>query len=157
MSTILKIYKDNEVIAQQLVSLDNENDHNNDVYIKVQGLTPDTNYSEGALQAVWEIDNVESGRVNVPEFRTAYVPIESFTINQHEINLKVNDCTIINPEIRPYNATNQGVTYTTKNLEIAGVNGKGFLIAYSPGTTEIEVYANDLPDQKEICVVNVSE
>lgn len=48
MSTILKIYKDNEVIAQQLVSLDNENDHNNDVYIKVQGLTPDTNYSEGA-------------------------------------------------------------------------------------------------------------
>ncbi|CDR26529.1 Ig-like domain-containing protein [Staphylococcus schweitzeri] len=157
MEAILKVYKGNEVVGQSISSINDDTGTHYETLISITGLNHDTVYQEGSLQAVWEIDGVESERTNVPEFRTGYITVESFTIDQHEINLKVNDYTILGHEIRPYDATDQSVTYISKNPDIAFVDDIGRVTGISPGTTEIEAYVFDLQGQKEVCVVNVTE
>lgn len=63
----IKIYKGDKVVAKKEGNIKYSDNTYDDTLILLENLEPDTNYPEGTFQIVWEIDGVESERINIPE------------------------------------------------------------------------------------------
>lgn len=151
----LKIYNGSELIAKTRGWRPSYEGDNGDTLIKVNGLNPDTVYQEGALQAVWEIDGVESEKVDIPEFQTVYVKAKYFSFRREKMHVRVNESETLFPVVGPINTTNSAKTMTSKNPDIATIDENGIVYGISPGIAEIEGYANEIPDKKKILIVKV--
>jgi uncharacterized protein YjdB len=74
---------------------------------------------------------------------TVYVviPVESVTLSETKITLKVGASYTLQPIITPSNATDKSVTYSVGSSTIATVSSKGVITAKKAGTTTITVKA----------------
>lgn len=71
------------------------------------------------------------------------VSVESVTLNKTEISLEVGKVFTIVPTIKPTNASNKKVTYTTSDAKIARVGSDGVVTAVAEGTATITVTTED--------------
>ncbi len=91
--------------------------------------------------------------VNVTDGR---VPVTSIVLEDTLIYLNVGSTFLLNAEVRPANADNKAVVFTSSDANIAGVNADGMITAKNPGKAYITASALD-NGMSIVCTVNVGE
>ena len=71
------------------------------------------------------------------------IRVESVSINPTSLTLKSNGKTTLDVVIKPSNAANKGVTWSSSNPIIARVDSNGKVVGVKPGTAIITVTTND--------------
>lgn len=80
---------------------------------------------------------------------------QSITVNKTSLSLIVNKTTQLTATVNPSDATDQSVSWTSSNPEIATVDAKGKVKAVKVGTTTITAAANGNPSITESIQVSV--
>ena len=75
----------------------------------------------------------------------AKVPVTGIATTDTNVNLKVGDVHQILAVIRPSNATNQDILYSSSNTSIVAVDSVGHVTALSAGTATVKVSSKDNP------------
>ncbi len=145
----IKIYKGDKVVAKKEGNIKYSDNTYDDTLILLENLEPDTNYPEGTFQIVWEIDGVESERINIPEIMTQYVPVKYLSVHNSKsiIYVRIDEEGKIRAKVAPSFATNQKVTYISSNPEIASIDENGTIHALKERTAEITIFANEKPEE----------
>jgi uncharacterized protein YjdB len=78
------------------------------------------------------------------------------TLRSNSVTLKPGATYSLTPTILPADTTNQILTYTSSNTEIATVSSTGKITAVSLGTATITVKTNDGSNVKKTCKVTVA-
>ena len=92
--------------------------------------------------------------VTVNEVSTT-VSVQGVTLSTNTLSMKVGGTANLIANIRPTNATNQNVTWTTNDNAIASVNN-GTVTAHAKGQATIRVTTED-GNYSDTCIVTVSE
>ncbi len=150
MSDILKIYKDDEVVASA------ERGEDGKATATIEGLDADTEYPEGTYQAAFSNENGESDKKDVPGFKTNPIKVTGVSLDKENLTLNIGDTETIQPTVAPSTATNKGVAYASSNREVATVDENGTITAIADGTANIEVTTED-GNKKATCKVTVEE
>ena len=74
---------------------------------------------------------------------TVYVPVSSVSISGSTADLKVGNTRQLYKTISPSNATNQNVTWSSSNTDIATVSSSGLVTGISSGPVTITVTTQD--------------
>nr|CDL65132.1 hypothetical protein [Staphylococcus xylosus] len=148
MADILKIYKDDEVVASA------ERGEDGKANVTIEGLDADTEYEAGTYQAAFSNDNGESDKTDVPGFKTNPIKVTGVSLDKESLTLNVGDTETIQPTVAPSTATNKGVAYASSNRDVATVNEDGTITAIADGTANIEVTTED-GNKKATCAVTV--
>jgi uncharacterized protein YjdB len=83
----------------------------------------------------------------------ATIPVTGVSISEGSIELNVSETKSLSVTVLPSNATNQGVTFTSSNLNIATVDENGLITAISEGQTTIIVTTDEGGYQDFVTVV----
>ena len=83
-----------------------------------------------------------------------YVEVESIHISKTELALNEGESTVLTATVMPQNATNQQVTWTSSNPEVATVSEVGKVTAVAAGTATITAKAKE---KTAVCVVTVEK
>lgn len=150
MADILKIYKNDEVVASAERGEDNKGN------ATIEGLEANTVYEKGTFKATWSNDDGESEKEDVPEIKTKPIKVTGVSVDKENLDLKVGDEGTIKATVAPSTATNKGVAYASSNKDIATVDEVGKVTAVSAGTADIEATTND-GNKKATCKVTVEE
>ena len=148
MADILKIYKDDEVVASA------ERGEDGKANVTIEGLDADTEYETGTYQAAFSNDNGESDKTDIPAFKTNPIKVTGVSLDKERLTLNVGGTETIQPTVAPSTATNKGVAYASSNRDVATVDEDGTITAVSNGTANIEVTTND-GNKKATCAVTV--
>ncbi|MFQ3889885.1 Ig-like domain-containing protein [Staphylococcus shinii] len=148
MADNLKVYKGNEVVASA------ERGEDGKATVTIDGLDADTEYSTGDYKVAWENENGESGKTDVPGFKTNPIKVTGVSLDQESITLNVGDTGSIEATVAPSTATDKGVAYASSNRDVATVDEDGTITAVDEGTATIEVTTND-GDKTAECEVTV--
>ena len=92
--------------------------------------------------------------VTVNEVSTT-VSVQGVTLSTNTLSMKVGGTTTLTANIRPSNATNKNVTWSTNNSTVASVNN-GVVTANAKGQATIRVTTED-GNYSDTCIVTVSE
>lgn len=99
-----------------------------------------------------EVDGVSEKKViqESCQVTVTAIPVESIILENDitSLTMKIGDQYRLTPKIFPVNATNQKVTYTSSNTDVAKVGGKGLITAKSIGEATITVSSQDNPEIK---------
>src|SRR5690625_1813845 len=139
---MFRIYKGDSVVVE------------GDSPLTITGIAPNTDVEKGEYQVVRFDGDNESDRVDIPAFKTLPIEVESVTVTPKTNNLETGSTRQLNVTIEPSNATNQDVTYSSDNEDIATVNSNGLVTAVSEGTATITVTVDDKTDT---ATINVTE
>lgn len=150
MADILKIYKNDEVVASA------ERGEDSKANVTIEGLDADTEYEVGTYQATFSNDNGESDKTDVPGFKTNPIKVTGVSLDKESLTLNVGDTENIQPTVAPSTATNKGVAYASSNKAVATVDENGKVTAVAAGTADIEATTND-GNKKATCKVIVEE
>ena len=83
------------------------------------------------------------------------VPVRSVTLNMDKLSMKVGENKTLYATVRPADAADVSVTWTSSDESIATVAVNGRVTAVSPGTATITVTSNFDNTKKATCTVNV--
>ena len=86
--------------------------------------------------------------------RSSSVPVESVTLDKYSLDLSVGETTTLTATVKPDNATDKTVTWSSSNPSIATVDQAGMVSALAPGSATITVMAGD---RWATCAVTVTE
>lgn len=137
MTDKLKVYKDTEVVG----SADRGQDGK--ATVKINDLEANKDYEAGIYQVVFENENGESPKVDVPAFKTKGISVTGLTLDKTESKIEVGGTSIIKATVAPDNATDKTVTFNTANDKIATVDKDGKITGVAVGETEITATTND--------------
>ncbi len=84
------------------------------------------------------------------------IPVTKITLNASSTVLAMNDTKQLTATITPSNATNQSVTWTSSNINVATVSSSGLVTAKAAGSANITCKANDGSGIYATCTVTVS-
>ena len=84
------------------------------------------------------------------------VLVESITLNETAVTLRIGETFQINATVLPDNATKKGVTYTSSVDGIIGISDSGLVTALREGTTVVIVSATDTSNKSAYLSVTVS-
>ena len=87
---------------------------------------------------------------------TLKIPVNSITLNATSVNLAVGGTTQLTATVKPTDATDKTVTWSSDNESVATVNSSGKVTAISAGNATISCMANDGSGVEATCNVNVS-
>ena len=93
-------------------------------------------------------------KVEVPE--TPDTPAESVTVSPEAVTVEEEATTTLTATVRPENATNQNVTWTSDNPEFATVSAAGVVTGVAAGTAKITATTEDGGHTAE-CTVTVTK
>ena len=82
------------------------------------------------------------------------IPVESVTLNKTELTLKEGESETLTATVKPDNATDKTVTWSTSDASIATVDANGKVTAVKEGTATITAKAGD---KSATCKVTVSK
>lgn len=150
MADVLKVYKDNEVVASA------ERGEDGKATATIDGLNPDTDYTAGDYQAAWENENGESDKTDVPSFKTKPIAVTGVELDKDEITLEVGETAQLNVTIKPSTATNKNFKFMSSNRQIASPDDNGLVTAVSKGSADAVVQTED-GQHEASCKVNVVE
>lgn len=71
------------------------------------------------------------------------IPVQGITLSPKTLSLNVNESSKLTATFNPTNATNKGLTWTSKNTAVATVDNSGNVKAVAVGTATIEVKTTD--------------
>lgn len=118
--------------------------------IDITGLTPNTDYPEGSYTVAWVKENGDtSDKINVPDFKTLAILMESFTLAPDTITgTEGDDLNVAVTNINPNDATDKIVKATSKNPTIATIEWNNDAKTYQAhlikaGTTEFDWVSED--------------
>ena len=80
------------------------------------------------------------------------IPVQSITLTPSSQTLKVGNTLTLTPDIRPANATNKDINWTSSNNAIATVS-KGVVTAVNPGIAAINATTQN--GQTAVCIITV--
>jgi len=83
------------------------------------------------------------------------IPLESISLNITEQTMEKDSTFKLIPTFNPSNATNQEVTYESKDTSIVTVDNLGNVMAVNPGTTKVVVTSKENPSIKAECNITV--
>ena len=86
--------------------------------------------------------------------RSSSVPVESVTLDKYSLDLSVGERTTLTATVKPDNATDKTMTWSSSNPSIATVDQAGMVSALAPGSATITVMAGD---RWATCAVTVTE
>ena len=139
MALTLLVYRAGEVIKRQPAA------ERGRTTVTIDGLESNTTYDEGDFKLAWTDGNLESDKVNVPEFKTNKVGVTSIASTPETVSLKVGETQQISTVVTPDGANDKSVTYSTNNQPVATVTQDGLITAESSGQATITVKSNDDP------------
>lgn len=148
MADILKIYKDDEVVASA------ERGEDGKANVAIEGLDADTEYEAGTYQAAFSNDNGESDKTEVPGFKTNPIKVTGVSLDKESLTLNVGDTETIQPTVAPSTATDKGIVYASSNKDIVTVDEEGTITAVTDGTADIKVTTEN-GNKKATCEVTV--
>ena len=87
------------------------------------------------------------------------VAVESVTVTpgRSKVYLSESDTVQLTATIAPANATNQAVTWTSSNTDVATVDANGLVKCLAQGTVRITVTSNDNSSAKDIATVEIKQ
>ena len=139
MALTLLVYRAGEVIKRQPAA------ERGRTTVTIDGLESNTTYDEGDFKLAWTDGNLESDKVNVPEFKTNKIGVTNITSTPDTVSLTVGETQQINTVVTPDGANDKSVTYSTNNQPVATVTKDGLITAESSGQATITVKSNDDP------------
>ena len=83
------------------------------------------------------------------------VAVSSITLSQSSATLTEGETLSLTATVKPTNATNKGITWSSSNTSVATVDTNGKVTAIAPGTATITATANDGSGAKASCEVTV--
>lgn len=86
-----------------------------------------------------------------------FVPVEEIIVEKTEIVLNPGDREYIRVSVKPDDATDKGVTYTSGDNSVVTVDEKGNVTAVGLGTTTVTITSRDNPDVKKVITVTVEK
>lgn len=137
MDNTLRIYKDGEFIKEKSQNKESK------TTITIDGLESNTTYEKGMFKLAWKGKEKESDKVDVPEFKTDKIGVESLTVSQDEKTLSEGDTHSIDVTVEPSNADDKTVSYSSNNDEVATVSNSGEVEAIKSGNATITVKSKD--------------
>ncbi len=84
----------------------------------------------------------------------APVPVSGVSLNKDSTSLTVGDTETLTATVKPEDATNKAVTWTSSNSTVATVDQNGVVTAVAPGTATITVTTQD-GNHTDTCTVTV--
>jgi len=151
MALTLLVYRAGEVIKRQPAA------ERGRTTVTIDGLESNTTYDEGDFKLAWTDGNLESDKVNVPEFKTNKIGVTNITSTPDTVSLTVGETQQINTVVTPDGANDKSVTYSTNNQPVATVTQDGLITAESSGQATITVKSNDDPTVTFKVRVNVKD
>ncbi len=86
----------------------------------------------------------------------AVIPAESVTLSASSLELKVGESSSLTATVKPDNATDKTVTWSSSNKDVATVDSSGKVTAVGEGKATITATANDGSGKSAACTVNVA-
>ena len=88
---------------------------------------------------------------------TVKQPVESITLDKNTITLNVYNSQILTATVKPDNASNKSVTWTSSDTNVAYVSSSGKVTGYQAGTATITATAKDGSGKSATCTVTVKQ
>lgn len=137
MAKVLRLYKDDEVVKEKRQSEEGK------TTLTIDNLDSNTTYAKGTYKLAWKSSEKESDKVDVPEFTTDKIGVESVSVAQDAQTLSKGETSSINVSIQPDDADVKNVSYTSNNKEVATVTDSGEVTAVKSGNATITVKSED--------------
>lgn len=150
MADTLKVYKGEEVVGSAVRGEDGK------AKVTVDGLEANTDYPVGTYKVSFSNEHGESGKVDVPQFKTKPVAVTGVTLSKESLTLEPGAKGSTQATVQPSNATNKGVTFTSSDEAVATVDGKGEITAKTEGSADITVTTKD-GSKKAKCELTVEK
>ena len=117
-------------------------DDNKIAKVSKDGLVTGVSTGKTTITAV-AADNAKVKKTCAVIVTDNHVDVTGIALDDSSITLTVGKTKRISPIIRPYNATNTGVTWKSDNTAIATVDANGLISAKAPGNTKITVKTDE--------------
>ena len=150
MADILKVYKGAEVVGSAERGVDGV------AKVTIDNLTANTDYAAGLYQVSFSNENGESGKVNVPAFKTKPIAVTGVTLDKTTLSLQEGATGNLVATVAPSTATDKTVTFASSDAAIATVDNTGKVTAVKAGNADITVTTKD-GNKTAKCTLTVTE
>ena len=133
MADILNVYQGDEVVGSAERGVDGI------AKVTIDNLTADTDYAAGLYQVSFSNENGESGKVDVPAFKTKPINVTGVTLDKSTLSLEVGATGNLVATIAPSNASYKAVKFTSSDDKVATVDNTGKVTAVKAGSADITV------------------
>ena len=137
MADILNVYQGDEVVGSAERGVDGV------AKVTIDNLTADTDYAAGLYQVSFSNENGESGKVDVPAFKTKPINVTGVTLDKSTLSLEEGATGNLVATVAPTTATDKTVTYSSSDEEVAKVTNAGKVTAVKAGNADITVTTKD--------------
>ena len=137
MADKLNVYKGDELVKSA------ERQEDGTATVTIDNLTANTDYAAGLYQVSFSNENGESGKVNVPAFKTKPIAVTGVTLDKTTLSLQEGDTGNLVATVAPSTATDKTVTFASSDAAIATVDNKGKVTAVKAGNADITVTTKD--------------
>ena len=150
MADILNVYQGDEVVGSAERGVDGI------AKVTIDNLTADTDYAAGLYQVSFSNENGESGKVDVPAFKTKPINVTGVTLDKSTLSLEEGATGNLVATVAPSTASDKTVTFASSDVAIATVDNTGKVTAVKAGNADITVTTKD-GSKKAKCTLTVTE
>lgn len=151
MAETLKVYKGSEVVGQA------ERGEDGKASITIDSLEDNTDYPVGTYQVAFANEHGESGKVDVPAFKTKPINVTGVKLDKSTLSLEEGATGNLVATVSPENASYKAVKFTSSDEAIATVDDKGLVTAVKAGTADITVESLADGSKTAKCTLTVTE
>ena len=137
MADILNVYQGDEVVGSAERGVDGI------AKVTIDNLTADTDYAAGLYQVSFSNENGESGKVDVPAFKTKPINVTGVTLDKSTLSLEEGATGNLVATVAPSTASDKTVTFASSDAEVATVDNTGKVTAVKAGNADITVTTKD--------------
>ena len=137
MADKLNVYKGEELVTSA------ERQEDGKATVTIDNLTPNTDYAAGLYQVSFSNENGESGKVDVPAFKTKPIAVTGVKLDKSTLSLEEGATGNLVATVAPTTATDKTVTYSSSDKEVATVTNAGKVTAVKAGNADITVTTKD--------------
>ena len=150
MADILNVYQGDEVVGSAERGVDGI------AKVTIDNLTADTDYAAGLYQVSFSNENGESGKVDVPAFKTKPINVTGVTLDKSTLSLEEGATGNLVATVAPSTASDKTVTFASSDVAIATVDNTGKVTAVKAGNADITVTTKD-GSKTAKCTLTVTE
>ena len=149
MADKLNLYKGDELVTSA------ERQEDGKAKVTIDGLDANTDYAKGTFTVAFENENGESGKVDVPAFKTKPIAVTGVTLDKTTLSLQEGATDNLVATVAPSTATDKTVTFASSDAEVATVDNTGKVTAVKTGNVDITVTTKD-GSKTAVCTLTVT-
>lgn len=88
---------------------------------------------------------------------TVLQPVESVTLEKHNLSMKVGDTESLNAQVSPSNADNKKILWSSSDEQSATVSDNGEVKTLKPGVVWIKAISEDNAEAKDSCKITITQ